>query len=105
MNKVKDKSTSIEKELEKLEADSDEIKVTKTSPTWVKVIWADSGVKPLAEYRKHALNWDSTESTSRIIKGVEGILGNLDKAVIDIAVGVGQKINAWLKSMGEKRAE
>lgn len=42
-------------------------------------------------YESHALNWDQTESTAKIIRGIEGIAGNLNKAVVLIITGVIQK--------------
>jgi len=96
---------NIEDQLDDIEEDSDEIQVTKTDPTWLRIIWADSPEKALEEYKTHALNYDGKESTSRIIKGFEGVFGNLNKAIIDLGIGLGQKLNEWVSSRPKKDAE
>jgi len=67
-----------------------------------RIITADTGDKPLEEYNTHALNYDGDDSTSRIIRGTEGIVGSLDKAVVDILVGIFQKASGFFKKMSEK---
>ena len=58
----------------------------------VKIITAESPDKNVIDYEAHPLNFDRQESTGRIIRGLEGITGNLDRAVVDIMVGVFQKV-------------
>jgi len=95
--------SSIEDELKELETEAEETKKKDKKPEWLKILWADSKDKPLSDYTGHALNTDGSESTSRIIRGVEGLLGSVDKAVIDIAVGTFQKISGWFKKAAEDK--
>lgn len=69
---------------------------------WQRILSADSRDMPISEYSVHPLNFDGKESTGRIIKGFEGILGNLNKAVVDIAIGVIQKV---MEAFKEKKNE
>lgn len=48
--------------------------------------------KELAGYRDHALNWDKKDSTGKIIRGTEGLVGGLDKAIVEVVVGIFQKL-------------
>lgn len=71
----------------------------------LKHIWnAESPKKTPQQYADHALNWDNRESTGRIIKGIEGIVGNMDKAVVNLVIGVFQKISEFF-SKDEARTE
>jgi len=80
----------------------DEVK-TQSGDGILNKIWnAESPNKKPAEYSSHALNWDNKESTGRIIRGFEGLIGNLDRAFIDVLVGTFQKIGE-LFSKGETR--
>jgi len=89
--------------MDEIDTDVDEpevkVKGDESEPFWERIIKADSPDKPLSDYRNHALNWDGKESTSRIIKGFEGIIGNLDKAVVDVAIGTIQKIMELFKKV------
>ena len=80
-------------------SEEDEEDKVKEVPLWKRTLFAQSTDKPLVEYLSHPLNFDSRESTSRIIKGLEGIIGNLDVALVDIIVGFAQK----LMELGKKR--
>jgi len=91
---------SIKEEIEKMgEETEEEASVEPEKPLWQKIVFADSLDKPLSDYRGHPLNFDGKDSTSRIIRGGEGILGNLNKAMIDIIIGAIQKA----KEIFEKR--
>lgn len=63
-----------------------------------KLLTSDSSPKSVESFKTHALNWDGKESTARIIKGLEGLLGNLDKAVIDLLMGTIQKTREFIES-------
>lgn len=43
---------------------------------------------PLGEYQEHPLNVMKTEGNGQVIRGVEGLFGDLHFAVVDIAVGL-----------------
>jgi len=84
-------------EAEDLEEPIEEIKI----PLWRRIIEADSSPKPISEYINHPLNFDQSISTARIIKGLEGIVGNLDKAIVDVAIGIIQKVYEWISKPKE----
>lgn len=65
--------------------------------TWRDVLFADAPADD-GTYQSHALNWDGEESTAKIIRGSEGILGDLNKAVILILMGVVQKFTEYRDS-------
>jgi len=54
-----------------------------------------TGDGELSDYLTHPLNWDGTDATARIVRGITGLCGNLRLALVDIAVGILQKM--WRK--------
>ena len=58
---------------------------------------AKTGPGAVEEYIDHPLNFDGMKSTARILRGLTGIAGELDYALIDIGLGALEKIK-------EKRA-
>lgn len=46
---------------------------------------------PIEEYQNHTLNFDKKKSTGRIIRGLEGLLGALNFAIIDLIMGLVEK--------------
>lgn len=42
----------------------------------------------ISEYDTHVLNWDKTESTGRILRGVEAMGMELNLAIVDIGIGL-----------------
>jgi len=67
----------------------------------LKILLADSADKKLEDYTDHPLNYDHSDSTGRILRGVEGMIGNLDKALVDIIAGCVQKLSGLFKKKGE----
>lgn len=53
---------------------------------------APTGEGSVESYIDHPLNWDKRQSTARILRGCTGICGSLDYALVDIALGIIQKI-------------
>ncbi len=53
---------------------------------------APTGSGTIEEYVDHPLNFDRTTSTARILRGLTGICGELNYALIDIGLGVIEKI-------------
>ena len=69
----------------------------------LKKIWdKPSGKKAVSDYSEHSLNWDGKDSTGKIIRGLEGLFTNLDKAVIDVFAGTVQKIGEFFKGITNK---
>jgi hypothetical protein len=57
-----------------------------------KILNAPRVEKSLDEYLNHPLNINSDESISQMLRGMEGIFGNFDKAIFDILIGLFNKI-------------
>lgn len=55
---------------------------------WEKVIKAPSGVGDVEDYIRHPLNFNGSSALAKIIRGMTGILGNLDLAIVDIVMGI-----------------
>lgn len=52
-----------------------------------------SPAKDLPEYEGHPLDFDGSDSTRRLIRGIEGLLGSTDYALADVVIGIAQKIS------------
>ena len=53
---------------------------------------APTGNGSIDEYIEHPLNFDGRRSTARILRGLTGICGELNYALVDIGLGVIEKI-------------
>lgn len=51
-----------------------------------------TGPGPIEDYADHPLNYDRSSSTARILRGLTGIAGSLDYAIIDIGLGLIEKM-------------
>lgn len=99
---IRDEITTGEgKKVEAGTVETPKVEAPMVMPNWWKALSSDSPNKEIGEYMAHPLNFDSTPSTGRIIRGLEGIIGNLNKSMVDIAVGMMQKI----AKMFERKAE
>jgi len=58
----------------------------------MKVLMRPAKDEPLDSYLTHPLNFDKTESTAKIVRGLEGLMGNLNLAIMDIVAGVIEKV-------------
>jgi len=47
-----------------------------------------TGEGSIDNYLDHPLNFNNSQALARILRGLTGILGSLDLAIIDIAVGL-----------------
>jgi len=52
---------------------------------------APTGEGSVEEYLEHPLNFDKKKSTARIIRGLTGLFGMLNYALIDITLGIIEK--------------
>lgn len=59
---------------------------------WIpKIFKAKSSDKPIEEFTQHPFNYDKKNSTGRIIRGLEGLLGALNYAIVDLIMGFVEK--------------
>lgn len=54
-------------------------------PGW---LTAKTGEGPISSYREHPMNFLGSDSLGRIIRGLTGLVGEFDLALIDIAWGL-----------------
>ena len=104
MSETKKKEDTIESLSNDENLDESAIQI-QPKTTLEKIIGANSPSKSLEAYQGHALNYDGEISTSRIIRGTEGLLGNMDKAVVDVIVGLLQKASKAWEKFNEGRSE
>lgn len=64
---------------------------------------APTGPGAIEEYVDHPLNYDGAKSTARILRGLTGIAGSLDYALIDIGLGLIEKVQE--KKKGAQNGE
>lgn len=62
---------------------------------WQRLTTAPALKKSLSEYRAHPLNKSGSDAVGQVIRGVEGLLGGLDLAVIDLLVGLVNLFAEW----------
>jgi len=65
---------------------------TAPDSTWEKVIKAPTGAGGIDDYIGHPLNLNNSPALAKIIRGLTGILGNLDLAIVDIVMGMIQLV-------------
>ncbi len=53
-----------------------------------KLLTAETGSGSLDSYIDHPMNFNGSRSLARILRGLTGLIGNLNLAIIDIGLGV-----------------
>lgn len=95
MLEEEDLDTGIGEETQDLENTSEQVEtkeVEDSSKSITDVILAKSPEHSLDHYQDHPVDFDGEESTWRILRGLEGMLGSLNYALVDIAIGSYQKL-------------
>lgn len=70
-----------------------------------RILGAEPPPKPVESYQDHALNFDGSDSTGRIIKGLEGLLTNLNRAIIVLVIGVVEKYSEKRKNDSSEKGD
>lgn len=52
-----------------------------------KVLTAETGEGSIGDYIEHPMNFNNSKGLAQIIRGVTGLLGNLNLAIVDIVFG------------------
>lgn len=52
------------------------------------VLKAKTGEGSVGDYLDHPMNFNNSQGMARVLRGLTGIVGSLDLAIIDIVVGV-----------------
>jgi len=52
-----------------------------------KVLKADTGEGSIESYIEHPLNFSKSEGLAQVLRGITGIFGNLELALIDVLMG------------------
>lgn len=76
--------TSIDQQV--VEMDTEQ--VTPSRGFDLSILKAQTGAGQVEDYQEHALNWNGSKSVARIIRGLTGLLGELNFALVDILLGV-----------------
>jgi hypothetical protein len=63
-------------------------KENKAGEMFNRILTAETGEGSIGDYIEHPLNFSNSKSLAMIIRGMTGILGNLNLAVIDIIFGL-----------------
>lgn len=64
---------------------------------------APTGEGSIDNYIEHPLNFDGRKSTARILRGCTGLFGSLDYALVDITLGVIEKIKEKDKNVNRSQ--
>lgn len=56
-------------------------------PSWQKILTAAPGPGAIEDYLIHPLNFRKSEGLGQIIRGLTGILGSLEYALVDVFMG------------------
>lgn len=56
------------------------------------ILKAPTGEGAVEDYMDEPLNFDKTKSTARLLRGFTGLLGSLNLAIIDIIIGMLEKV-------------
>jgi hypothetical protein len=54
----------------------------------IALLKSPTGEGDVDEYMQHVLNFNESRGMARVIRGLTGMLGNLNYAIVDIVVGV-----------------
>lgn len=52
-----------------------------------RVLTAETGAGDVQSYVNHPINYNGSQGLAQLIRGLSGVFGNLNLAVIDIAIG------------------
>lgn len=52
------------------------------------ILRAETGEGSIGDYIEHPMNFNQSKSVARILRGLTGIMGNLNLAIIDVGLGV-----------------
>lgn len=94
MRNVKEMNHSIEAEIGGIPADpvpeveNVGVAAPPERPDWMKYLTAKTGPDDIEDYLGHPMNYNKSKPVAQIIRGLTGIFGAMDLAVIDIASGL-----------------
>lgn len=54
------------------------------------IITAETGAGSISEYKEHPMNFTNSKAFAHVLRGLTGIFGSLNLAIIDIGVGAFQ---------------
>lgn len=53
-----------------------------------RILTAETGNGSIGDYIEHPMNFNQSKGLARILRGLTGIIGNLNLAIIDVGLGV-----------------
>lgn len=57
---------------------------------WASLLKAKTGSGPVEDYLEHPLNFGRSTWLARVIRGLTGLIGELDLAIVDVIIGLAQ---------------
>jgi hypothetical protein len=60
---------------------------SKTNEMFNRVLTAETGEGSIGDYIDHPINFNNSKGLAQIIRGLSGILGNLNLAIVDVIFG------------------
>lgn len=52
------------------------------------ILKSPTGAGSIGDYLEHPMNFNSSKGMARVLRGLTGMMGSLDLAIIDITVGI-----------------
>lgn len=64
-------------------------------------LFVQTGQGPVSSYVDHPLNFSRSEGLAQVIRGITGMLGSLEYAIVDIVIGIFR----WRSEIAAKNTE
>lgn len=71
---------------------------------WTRLTTSQTGPGPITDYIQHPFNVNRSSGLGQVLRGLTGLLGTLDLAVVDIIVGLARLVMPDLPGGGEEVA-
>lgn len=60
---------------------------SKANEMFSRIMTAETGTGSIGDYLEHPMNFNKSQGLAQILRGLTGIVGNLNLAVIDVVLG------------------
>lgn len=77
--------------------EQEQVKESRFNEMAANILTAETGAGSIGDYIQHPMNFNQSQGLAQILRGLTGIVGNLNLAVIDVVLGA-------LRFSKEKRA-
>lgn len=66
----------------------EQVQQEKKSEMFGKLLTAETGEGSIGDYLEHPLNFNNSKGLAQTIRGITGIVGNLNLAIVDVVFGL-----------------